>query len=101
MLSNNKQMGKIVVVDPEYGYTIRYDQEEGNINWEVSNPDGDLLMVGKFSSKDFYQSKFTLVPSNVEENVYENLFYLYFENIKLACIEMVEDKNIEDIEEEM
>jgi hypothetical protein len=94
-------LSEISVIDPEYGYTIKYNQGEENIDWEVSNPDGDLLMVGKCSKEEYHQSKFTLIPSNVEENVLENLFYLYFENIKLTCIEMFDDKNIEDIEEEM
>jgi len=84
---------------PEFGYAVRYTLNEGIIDWEVTNEDGDVLMTGKFSSKDSYQSKFTIIPSNIEENVYESLFYLYFENIKLACIELVEDKNVEDIEE--
>jgi hypothetical protein len=94
-------MNDIIMKDPEFGYTVRYALSEDSIDWEVSNEDGDVLMIGKFDSKDFYRSTFTLVPSNVEENVYENLFYLYFENVKLKCIEMIEDKNIEDIEEEI
>jgi hypothetical protein len=90
-------MSDIIMKDPEFGYTIRYTPSEGFIDWEVSNEDGDVLMIGKFDSKDYYKSVFTLVPSNVEENIYENLFYLYFENIKLKCIDMVEgDESIGD-----
>lgn len=84
---------------PEFGYNVRYALEDGVIDWEVSSADGELLMTGKFTAKDFFQSKFTLVPSNIDENTYESLFYLYFENIKLACIDLVEDEQVEDIEE--
>lgn len=86
---------------PEFGYNVRYNLNSTDkiIDWEVATEDGDILMTGRFTAKDFFMSKFTLVPSNVEENVYENLFYLYFENIKLECIELVEDKDVEDIED--
>lgn len=85
----------------EFGFSVRYTiLEDKKIDWEVTNEDGDLLMTGKFDSKDFFKSKFTIVPSNIEENTYESLFYLYFENIKLACIDIVEDEGVEEIDEE-
>lgn len=87
---------------PEFDFTVTYNvnNEDKEISWEViQSHEGDLLMTGKFISKDFYRSKFNLIPSNIEENMYESLFYLYFENIKVECIELIEDKNIEDIEE--
>lgn len=97
---------------PEFGYSVEYRlikdlmRSENNkpgvdIEWTVRNEDGDYLMNGLFKSNDYYRSTFNLPVSNMEENVYESLFYLYFENIKLECISLVEDKDVEDIEEEM
>ena len=88
---------EIIKMYPEFGLTVKYipDDEVISIDWVVSDADGELLMSGRFDSTDFYKSTFTIYPSNLEENIYENLFYLYFENIKLACIEMVEFKDEE------
>lgn len=87
---------------PEFGFNVRYEiLPDGKIDWEITNEGDEVVMMGKFSSKDFFQSTFTLLHNNVEENMYESLFYLYFENIKLECISLVEDKDVEDIEGEM
>jgi hypothetical protein len=95
-------MGVITKVYPESGYTVKYELDSSTqaIGWVVSNDDGDVLMIGNFNGKDFYQSKFTLVPSNVDENVYETLFYLYFENIKVECIEMIEGEDVDKLIDE-
>lgn len=89
---------------PEYGYNVEYRlikdllRSEKNkpgldIEWTVRNEDGDYLMNGLFKSNDYYRSTFNLPVSNMEENIYEILFYLYFENIKLECIALVEDED--------
>lgn len=95
---------------PEFGYSVEYRitedllrSEKGqpgkDIDWLAVDEDGNYLMSGKFKSNDYYRSTFNLPISNMEENTYENLFYLYFENIKLECIRLVEDENVEDIED--
>jgi len=99
-------MEKISKKYPEFGYTVEYgilsdfSKSKKNIpgkiiEWTVLDDNGEYIMKGVFTAEDFFQSKFTLVPSNVEENVYENLFYLYFENIKLECIALVEEIDYE------
>ena len=99
-------MSDIIKAYSEFGYTVRYtpDEDTVTIDWEVSNADGDVLMTGSFDSNEYYKSTFTIIPSNVDENTYETLFYLYFENIKLECIAMVEhhieeEKDIMSLEE--
>ena len=94
-------MDKFTKEYPEFGYKVEYEirREAGMISWSVEDPNGDKLMDGMFKSENHYQSNFTIFPSYIEENIYENLFYLYFENIKLTCIELMEDENVEDIEE--
>jgi len=76
---------------PEFGYKVKYYSEDSLVvDWTVMDENDDLLMTGVFDSKDYYKSVFNIVVSKLEENVYENLFYLYFENIKLKCIDIVE-----------
>lgn len=82
---------------PEFNFKVWYFSEDSiDVEWRVWDMDENLLMTGNFYSKDFYRSRFTIVPSNIEENVYENLFYLYFENIKLKCIDIVEYREVEE-----
>jgi hypothetical protein len=88
-------MENVVKQYPEFGFTVTYmpSSDFKIIDWEIRDESDELLMTGKFHSDNFYRSTFTLIPSNIEENVYENLFYTYFENIKLECIEFVEEGN--------
>lgn len=92
---------------PEFGYTVRYQVDGDKVTWSVF-PQGTetSLMMGEFDSKDFYRSTFSMYNSNMEENTYESLFYLYFENIKLECIKLVEgvdfnETEVEEIQEEI
>jgi len=96
-----KGYDSIVKQYPEFlnGCSVRYLIADKIVDWEVLTSDEEVIMIGKFSSKDFFSSKFTLIPSNIDENTYESLFYLYFEVIKLTCIDLVEDADVEDIEE--
>lgn len=96
---------EVIKMYPEFGLSVKYtpDEDMVYIDWVVLDADGDILMTGRFDSKDYYKSTFTVVPSNIEENIYENLFYLYFENIKLTCIDFVEfkEESSEELVEEM
>jgi hypothetical protein len=94
-------MAKIIKVYPEFNnYSVEYSVEDDQIDWVVTSADGDYLMHGVFKSKDFYKSVFDLPISGMAENMYEELFYLYFENIKLACINIVEDKDADELLDE-
>jgi hypothetical protein len=102
-------MEKIVKTYPEFNnHTVLYQlkdemsvAEDGKpgkeIDWVVTNEDGDYLMHGVFKSADFFRSVFDLPISGMQENMYEELFYLYFEVIKLECINIVEEKDAEDL----
>lgn len=103
-------MARVIKEYPEFGYSVEYKMSDDlsgskngsplkEIDWIVRSSDGEYLMSGKFKSDNYYRSTFDLPISNMEENMYENLFYLYFENIKLDCISMVEEGD-EDIVEE-
>jgi hypothetical protein len=84
-------MENVVKQYPEFGYTVEYQIDGKTINWTVKDEGDETIMVGVFKSDEFYRSTFTIPSSNITENMYENLFYLYFENIKLVCIEVVEE----------
>lgn len=97
---------------PEFGYLVEYRitedllRSENNkpgidIEWVVRNDEGDYLMSGVFKSNNFYKSSFNLPISNMDENIYESLFYLYFEEIKLECIRLVEDVDVNETEVEI
>lgn len=81
----------LIVEYPEFSYKVWYRSKDSEIiEWSVSDESDDLLMEGVFKSNDYYRSTFNIIPSKLEENTYESLFYLYFENIKLKCIDIVE-----------
>lgn len=83
---------------PEFGYKVHYTAEDlSKIDWVVYDEDDNIAITGSFYSADFYKSTFNVVQSNIPENKYENLFYLYFENIKLKCIDFVEYEDAEVI----
>jgi hypothetical protein len=80
----------ITEFNPEFGYHVHYFTEDSKtIDWEVLEGD-EVLMKGVFKSDDFYRSEFNIIPNKLEENVFETLFYVYFEYIKLKCIDIVE-----------
>lgn len=87
----------------EFGYKVEYtiSEDTTEVGWVIRDTNDDLLMHGLFKSKDYYRSSFNVIPADLAENVYESLFYLYFENIKLECIALVEDEDVEESEEEM
>lgn len=77
----------------EFDLSVRYFEDDDNIiNFEVENRDEEILMVGKFLTDNYYRAVFQVYVTNIEENLYENMFYLYFENIKVKCIEIVENR---------
>lgn len=87
---------------PEFGFKVWYNGiNDTDIEWEVHDMDDNMLMTGVFYSKDFFQSTFNIIPARLKENIYESLFYLYFENIKLECITLVEDEDVEVEDEEI
>lgn len=97
---------------PEFGYSVEYKFKEDfsraekgkpgmDIDWLVLDDDGNYIMSGVFKSHDYYRSNFNLPIANMEENVYESLFYLYFEEIKLECIRLVEDIDSNETEVDM
>src|SRR4030042_4913463 len=90
-----------VVVYAEFGYKVKYYSEDSKtVDWQVtSTADDELLLTGVFNSDNYYRSTFSLLPSKVSENTYETLFYLYFEYIKLYCIDIVEARVAESLEE--
>jgi hypothetical protein len=77
----------------EFDLWVRYFADEsGSIDFEISDADENILMSGKFLTDNYYRSIFQVYASNIEENLYENLFYCYFEYVKLKCIEIYESK---------
>lgn len=88
----------LVLDYPEFGYKVTYHTDDSEtIEWEVRDTEDRGLMLGSFYSDNYYRSTFNMI-SDVTENTYESLFYLYFENIKPKCIDIVEFKDINNTE---